>query len=184
MELRQTKISGCYELTPKVFTDVRGTFVKTFHENVFQDYGLDTNFTEEYYSNSHKNVLRGLHFQTPPRDHTKVVYCVLGEVMDVVVDLRVGSPTYGKFETFNLSAEKANLVYVPRGLAHGFYVTSDLAIMMYKVSTVYCPENDAGLLWNSIGIPWLSENPIMSKRDREFVKFADFDSPFVYGENS
>jgi dTDP-4-dehydrorhamnose 3,5-epimerase len=183
MELRETKISGCYELIPKVFSDVRGTFVKIFHENIFQDYGLDTNFTEGYYSTSHKNVLRGLHFQTPPRDHTKVVYCVLGEVMDVVVDLRVGSPTYGKFETFNLSAEKPNLVYVPRGLAHGFYVTSDLAIMTNKVSTVYSPENDAGLLWDSVGIPWMSDNPIMSKRDRELIKFADFDSPFVYGEN-
>ncbi len=184
MELRETKIAGCYELTPKIFTDIRGKFVKTFHTEIFQDYGLETQFAEEYYSCSTRNVLRGLHFQTPPKAHTKLVYCVLGDVTDVVVDLRVGSPTYGKFETFELSAEKANLVYVPHGLAHGFYVTSETAIMMYKVSTVYAPDCDFGILWNSVDIPWMSEQPIISQRDREFIKFADFDSPFVYGGNS
>lgn len=184
MELNKTKISGCYELVPKVFRDIRGTFIKTFHTEIFQSYGLDCQFAEEYYSCSYQNVLRGLHFQTPPKDHTKVVYCVMGSVMDVVVDLRVGSPTYGEFEVFDLNAETANLVYIPPGLAHGFYVKSDMAIVMYKVSTVYAPENDSGLLWNSVGIPWHIEDPIISKRDSEFVKFTDFDSPFVYGVSS
>jgi dTDP-4-dehydrorhamnose 3,5-epimerase len=180
MEIQSTKIIGCYKIIPKIIGDDRGTFVKTFHAEIFQEYGLDTKFTEEYYSLSHKNVLRGLHFQTPPKQHTKIVYCVIGSVMDVVVDLRVGSPTYGEFATFELNAETANLVYVPAGLAHGFYITSESAMMMYKVSTVYSPENDAGLLWNSVGIPWLNENPIMSKRDREFEAFSEFVSPFIF----
>lgn len=180
MQLNDTKIPGCYEISPRVFQDERGSFVKTFHTDFFSKHGLETNFAEEYYSVSHQNVIRGLHFQLPPEDHAKLVYCVLGEVIDAVVDLRVGSPTHGQFETFELSAEKANIIYVPPGLAHGFCVTSETAIMMYKVSTVYSPECDAGILWSSVGIPWESENPIISKRDRDFVPFSDFESPFTY----
>lgn len=109
-----------------------------------------------------------------------MVYCVYGKVFDVVVDLRVGSPTFGEFETFELSAEKANMIYIPRGLAHGFYVLSEHAIMMYKVSTVYSPEHDTGILWNSVGIPLRDENPFISKRDSEFLPLKDFKSPFIY----
>lgn len=184
MEINKTKIPGCYQINPFVFRDERGSFVKTFHAEIFKEYQLDTNFAEEYYSVSHHNVLRGLHFQLPPREHTKMVYCVQGKVIDAVVDLRVGSPTYGKFETFELSAEKANIIYIPPGLAHGFYVTSETAIIVYKVSTVYAPEQDTGILWNSVDIPWQTEEPILSHRDSNFVAFADFDSPFEYRPNS
>jgi dTDP-4-dehydrorhamnose 3,5-epimerase len=184
MDVKETKISGCYEIQPQVFQDDRGSFVKTFHQDIFDSHHLETNFTEEYYSISHRNVLRGLHFQIPPQHHVKLVYCVQGQVIDVVVDLRVNSPTYGEFQSFDLCAERANLIYVPPGLAHGFYVTSEVAIMIYKVSTVYAPECDAGILWSSVGIPWLSDHPILSKRDREFTSLADFNSPFIYGENS
>ncbi|MEG4330952.1 dTDP-4-dehydrorhamnose 3,5-epimerase [Microcoleus sp. AT9_A2] len=180
MEIYETKLPGCYELQPKVFKDHRGTFVKTFHEEVFKKYQLNINFAEEYYSFSHQNVFRGLHFQMPPKDHTKMVYCVQGEVIDAVVDLRVGSPTYGKCETFSLTAEKANIIYIPPGFAHGFYVLSETAIMMYKVSTVYSPEQDTGIHWNSVGVVWPIPNPIVSKRDNEFVALSDFNSPFVY----
>jgi dTDP-4-dehydrorhamnose 3,5-epimerase len=180
MEIYETKLPGCYELQPKVFKDHRGTFVKTFHEEVFKKYQLNINFAEEYYSFSHQNVFRGLHFQMPPKEHTKMVYCVQGEVIDAVVDLRVGSPTYGKGETFSLTAEKANIIYIPPGFAHGFYVLSKTAIMMYKVSTVYSPEHDTGIHWNSVGIAWPTANPLVSKRDNEFVALSDFNSPFVY----
>ncbi|NJN75339.1 MAG: dTDP-4-dehydrorhamnose 3,5-epimerase [Synechococcaceae cyanobacterium RL_1_2] len=183
MELNKTKITGCYELVPKIFQDDRGIFVKTFHTEIFKNYGLDCQFAEEYYSYSYKDVLRGLHFQTPPKDHTKIVYCVAGAVTDVVVDLRVGSPSYGEFAVFDLNAETANLIYIPPGLAHGFQVKSDMAIMMYKVSTVYSPQHDSGILWNSMDIPWRDKNPIISQRDSQFIKFTDFNSPFVYGEN-
>lgn len=180
MEIRETKIPGCYELLPTVFKDLRGSFVKTFHEEVFNQHQLETNFAEEYYSVSYRHVFRGFHFQLPPREHTKVVYCVLGEVIDAVVDLRIGSPTYGFFETFYLTAEKANIIYIPSGLAHGFYVTSETAIMMYKVSTVYSPKHDTGIHWSSVGISWPSSEPIVSKRDSEFLPLAEFNSPFLY----
>ena len=183
MQITETNIPGCYEITPRIFKDRRGSFVKTFHQEIFSDRQLETNFAEEYYSISVQNVLRGLHFQLPPQEHTKIVYCVRGQVIDAVVDLRVGSPTYGKFETFDVNADKANIIYIPPGLAHGFYVTSKTAIMMYKVSTVYSPQEDTGILWNSVGISWPSTNPIMSKRDGSFLTFSEFESPFIYQES-
>lgn len=180
MQIKSTKIPGCYEIIPKIFEDHRGKFVKTFHQDIFRNSGLETEFHEEYYSVSHQNVLRGLHFQRPPRDHVKLVYSLVGEVMDAVVDLRLGSPTYGQFALFNLSEAKANMVYIPPGLAHGFYVLSETAILMYKTSTVYAPDHDAGILWNSAGIPWSDPNPILSKRDREWSSLTEFKSPFRY----
>jgi dTDP-4-dehydrorhamnose 3,5-epimerase len=180
VQINPTQIPGCYQLTPTVFQDQRGSFVKTFHEQVFAEHHLQTNFAEEYYSVSHQGVLRGLHFQLPPQAHTKLVYCVQGQVMDVVVDLRVGSPTYLQTEIFDLSAEKANLIYIPAGLAHGFYVTSAIAIMIYKVTTVYSAADDTGILWNSAGIAWTDPNPIVSQRDSELQPLSDFKSPFVY----
>lgn len=184
MEIFPTSLPGCYEIIPKIFQDQRGSFVKTFHAEIFENYQLNTQFTEEYYSISHQNVLRGLHFQLPPKDHIKMVYCVLGEVLDVVVDLRVGSPTYSQFATFTVSAEKANIIYIPQGLAHGFYVTSEQAIMMYKVSTVYAPDQDTGILWNSVNIPWPTSEPILSPRDNQFQTLAEFNSPFIYSSSS
>ncbi|NER78913.1 MAG: dTDP-4-dehydrorhamnose 3,5-epimerase [Leptolyngbya sp. SIO1D8] len=180
VNVNSTKIPGCYELIPRVFQDKRGSFVKTFHRDVFESEKLNVEFAEEYYSISYQNVLRGLHFQLPPMDHIKMVYCVLGEVMDVVVDLRVGSPTYGQYAQFNLSAEKANVIYIPKGMAHGFCVTSQTAIMMYKVSTVYDRELDTGIRWDSAGVTWPADQPIVSERDQGFVSLSDFESPFVY----
>lgn len=180
IELKPSKISGCFELQPRVIEDARGRFVKVFHEQAFKTQGLETNFAEEYYSVSHKNVVRGLHFQRPPMDHVKMVYCVAGEVMDVVVDLRVGSPTYGQCELFELSAAKANSVYIPKGMAHGFCVLSQQAIMVYKVSSIYSPEHDAGILWSSADIPWPTTDAILSVRDESFPKLDQFESPFRY----
>ena len=180
MFLKKSKIQGCFELQPKIFEDARGKFVKTFHEQEFSSRGLETKFEEEYYSISNKNVIRGLHFQLPPMDHIKMVYCVEGEVLDVVVDLRVGSPTFGQFEMFELTALKANSIYIPKGMAHGFCVKSEQAILVYKVSTVYAPDCDAGIHWSSVGIQWRTNNPILSVRDQEFPKFNEFVSPFSY----
>ncbi|SMC39080.1 dTDP-4-dehydrorhamnose 3,5-epimerase [Sporomusa malonica] len=180
MRIKTCKIPGCFELLPDVHCDHRGVFVKTFHEEIFSNYGLITSFAEEYYSGSHKKVLRGLHFQAPPMDHIKMVYCVQGSVLDVVVDLRVGSPTYGQFEAFQLSADLHNMIYIPRGLAHGFYVQSEYAIMLYKVTTVYSPEHDCGISWSSIGYSWPDSTPIISARDSDFIDLKDFKSPFRY----
>lgn len=178
--LKSTKIAGCFELQPRVLEDARGRFVKVFHEQAFAAQGLETAFAEEYYSISHKNVIRGLHFQLPPMDHIKMVYCVEGEVLDAVVDLRIGSPTYGQFELLELSSGKANSIYIPKGMAHGFCALSERAIMVYKVSTVYSPEHDAGVLWDSVGIPWPTTTAILSARDEAFPRLDEFTSPFRY----
>jgi len=180
MKVLECKIPGCFEIIPNIHRDNRGSFVKTFHAPTFRKLGLCSDFVEEYYSVSHQGVIRGMHFQLPPHDHVKVVYCTSGTVMDVVVDLRKGSPTFGKFAEFELSAEKGNMVYIPKGLAHGFCVLSESATMLYKVSTVYAPESDAGIKWDSIGLKWPFDNPVISSRDKEFISFTNFDSPFHF----
>jgi dTDP-4-dehydrorhamnose 3,5-epimerase len=180
MRIQETIIPGCYEILPNILKDERGRFVKTFHQDIFTEHGLATRFAEEYYTYSRRGVLRGLHFQIPPRDHVKLVTCVSGAVLDAVVDLRVGSPAYGKHLTFELSAEKANMLYLPAGLAHGFYVQSADALLLYKVTSVYSPAHDAGLLWSSAGISWPDRSPIISVRDGGFPAFAEFKSPFVF----
>jgi len=183
MDIRKTEIPGCLEIHPPVFPDRRGRFVKTFQDSLFSRNGLATGFAEEYYTVSHRGVLRGLHFQLPPMEHHKVVYCVAGEVLDAVVDLRVGSPAYGRFATFALNAETASILYLPPGLAHGFLVLSGSAIMLYKVTTPYSPGHDSGILWNSAGIPWPDRSPVLSERDGKFPPLSGFQSPFLYRED-
>lgn len=180
LTFQKTELPGCFEIQPKIFSDQRGVFVKTFHHDYFKAQGLNLLWQEEYYSVSKKGVLRGLHFQTPPHDHEKLVYCTQGEVLDVVVDLRAGSPTEGRHATFHLKAETANMVYIPKGFAHGFLALSESATMMYKVATVYAPEHDAGILWNSAGIEWPVETPVLSGRDKSFPTLEEFVSPFVF----
>lgn len=180
MKLIKTKISGCFELQHNVFDDARGRFVKIFNQDDFENSGLEIRFTEQYYSVSKKNVIRGMHFQLPPHDHAKLVCCVQGVVFDAVIDLRIGSPTYGHAETFELTADKANSIYIPKGMAHGFCTLSDEAILMYNVSSVYSAECDSGILWNSAGIVWPNLDPILSVRDQNFSELDQFMSPFKY----
>lgn len=178
--LRESGIPGCYEIQPRILDDARGRFVKVFHQDEFKRLGLETDFPEEYYSNSHRGVIRGMHFQIPPSEHVKLVYCVQGVVQDVVLDLRKGSPTYGHSVAIMLSAEQGNCVYIPKGLAHGFCATSDIATLVYKVSTVYDPQNDAGVHLNSFGFNWSTSEPLISDRDARFKFLSEFNSPFVY----
>ena len=173
-----TPLEGCFELQPIVRGDNRGTFVKTFHADTFAELGLATNFKEMLYSTSMKNVLRGMHFQTPLADHVKLVYCIEGAVKDVVVDLRKNSATFGKHFAVNLNSEQANMLYIPKGLAHGFLTLSERAIMVYSLTTVYSPENDKGILWSSCGIDWQCDAPILSDRDKAHPTLAEFNSPF------
>jgi len=178
--LRKTKLTGCFEVQPRIFDDDRGRFVKVFHEDEFRKLGLETDFKEEYYSHSKRGVIRGMHFQLPPSEHVKLVYCVQGEVQDVVLDLRKGSPTYGLADSIKLSAEQGNYLYIPKGLAHGFCATSTVATLVYKVSTVYDPQHDSGVLWNSFGVDWPTLEPIISSRDTSFKPLSEFESPFLY----
>jgi dTDP-4-dehydrorhamnose 3,5-epimerase len=181
---RETRIRGCFELQPKRFTDARGVFVKTFQRELFTAQGLDAEFDEDYYSVSEQGVLRGLHFQMPPFDHNKLVYCLAGEIFDAVLDLRRGSSTFGDFETLRLSGENANMVYVPKGVAHGFYTLTPSATVMYKVSTAYSPKHDTGILWSSAGISWPNLSPRVSVRDASFLSLSEFESPFLLQQES
>jgi dTDP-4-dehydrorhamnose 3,5-epimerase len=184
IEAIPTEIDGCYELRPQVRADARGTFVKTFHREWFEELGLQADWAEQYYSVSRKGVLRGLHFQLPPHDHAKLVYCTAGVVLDVAVDLRRGSPTYGRHVTVSLDASRGNLVYIASGLAHGFYTLSDSATMVYNVSSVYSESHDSGILWSSAGIAWPDREPLLSERDRSFVALGEFDSPFEFTQDA
>jgi dTDP-4-dehydrorhamnose 3,5-epimerase len=180
MEIEPTGIPGCFIMQARVVHDTRGSFIKTFHTPRFAELGLRTDWREEYFSISASNVVRGMHFQTPPADHTKMVFCLTGEVLDVVVDLRRGSPAYGKPFGFTLSAENGRGLYVPTGCAHGFLSIGQDSGMYYKVTSVHSPEHDAGIAWNSIGYDWPVDDPIISDRDSRHVALADFDSPFTF----
>jgi dTDP-4-dehydrorhamnose 3,5-epimerase len=178
-DVEETALQGCVRILPVVREDSRGVFIKTFHVEVFRQLGLPTSFAEEYFSVSRRGVLRGLHFQTPPMDHEKIVCCAEGEVTDAVVDLRRSSPTYGKYALFHLKSSEGTMLYIPKGMAHGFYTRSSTALMLYQVTSVYAPACDAGIRWDTAGIPWDVEHPILSERDQSFPALADFVSPFA-----
>lgn len=182
MDIEDTEIPGCYVLQAKVLEDQRGSFVKTFHAPHFKALGLRTDWREEYFTVSSKNVIRGMHFQSPPEDHAKAVFCLTGEVLDVVVDLRRGSPTFALALSFTLSGENGRGLYLPTGCAHGFMSVSDTSGMYYKVTSAYSPDHDSGISWDSIGFDWGAHEPILSDRDRKHQSMADFDSPFEFSE--
>ena len=180
----ETKIKGVYIIEPKVFGDNRGYFMETYNKEHFAEAGLTMNFVQDNESSSSKGVLRGLHFQTK---HTqgKLVRVTKGEVFDVAVDLRKGSPTYGQWEGVVLSAENKKQFYILEGFAHGFLVLSDHAIFNYKCTDFYCPEGEGGVLWNDpdIGIEWPLEgidNIILSEKYKVHPTLKDLNVPFQY----
>lgn len=174
----ETSIPGCLILERPAHQDSRGSFIKLFERKSFQEKGLDFNFDEVYFSSSHKNVIRGLHFQTPPSDHAKVVSCLQGLILDVVVDLRRNSPAFAKVLSFELSPEQGRSLMIPRGCAHGFYSAKDNSMIAYLVETGHAPANDSGILWSSIDFKWPTTDPILSPRDASFPALKDFSSPF------
>ncbi len=178
MQFLKTSLPGAYVIHNEIFYDERGSFLKTFHSDIFENFGLETNFQECFYSKSKKNVIRGMHFQTPPYDHHKIVYPVDGEILDVVLDLRKDSPSYKQTFSVNLNSSDGKAVYVPPGLAHGFASLSENAIVMYMTSTVYSRHYDRGIRWNSFGFDWNINNPVISSRDKNFKTLEEFDSPF------
>ena len=177
---RETPLSGCIEIASVLQRDVRGHFVKTLHKDHFQAQGIRWSYAEQYYSVSRRGTLRGMHFQLPPHDHDKLVYCAAGSILDVALDLRVGSPSYRQAMGIELTADNGRLLFIPAGLAHGFYALTDDAIVVYNVSSVYAPEHDAGVLWSSFGFAWPDSQPIISDRDTHHPALQDFTSPFHY----
>jgi len=179
-EIKETQIKGLVEIIPKIFNDVRGTSIKPFHSEEFARLGFCNVFNEDLLVVSGKGVLRGLHYQNPPYAQAKLVYCISGSILDVVLDIRAGSPTYGRYETFCLSGKMHNMLYIPEGFAHGYLALEDNSIVMYKMSNVYAPEFEGGIRWDSIGVDWGVENPIISERDKGFLPFSQFKSEFIY----
>ena len=177
-DLKKSAIAGVFAIQPVVRRDPRGCFVKTIYKEWFESVGLEADFVEQYYTVSHENVLRGMHFQIPPHDQYKLVTCLEGNVLDVVVDMRKGSPTYGHHACFELVGDQANSLYIAKGVAHGFYVKSRQATLLYNVSTYYAPMHDGGVRWDSVGVAWPCGSPLMSDRDRDLLTFPVFETPF------
>ncbi len=174
MKLIETKLDGVYIIENFFAGDNRGSFTKTFNEDLFKENGLCINYKESYFSVSEKDVIRGMHFQTPPYDGHKLVYVTRGSVVDVVLDLRKDSKTFGQSVAVELSAENHRSIYIPKGLAHGFKSLEDHTTLVYNVSEVYNRECDCGILYNSFDFDWNLNSPIMSERDCNFETFEAF----------
>ncbi len=181
MEIRKLKLDGTFEIRPKLHGDLRGYFAETYLSNLFEDHGLQTNWVQENQSLSTRlHTIRGLHYQTPPVAQTKLVRAVVGKILDVFVDIRKESPTYGQWDSLVVSDETCNAVYVPQGFAHGFCTLTENVIVQYKVDNPYSPENEGGIRWNDsdLNIDWKTENPQMSQRDLELPVFSELETPF------
>lgn len=179
---KESKIAGCFLLKPKIFNDERGTLVKPFHSSDFQDLGLHSGFKEELVVTSKKGVVRGLHFQLPPLSQVKLISCAKGKILDVLLDIRKGSPTYGQWDSFILDNENNYALYVPEGIAQGYAVYEENSIVIYRISKTFSQELDSGIKWDSVGIEWGIENPIVSQKDTNLIPFSRFDSMFTYND--
>ena len=185
MEVIKTAIKDVLIIEPKIFGDERGYFFESFNAMEFSEKtGLNVNFVQDNESLSRYGVLRGLHFQLPPYSQSKLVRVVKGRVLDVVVDIRKGSPTYGKYEMCELTEENHRQFFIPKGMAHGFAVLSELALFQYKCDDFYHPEAEGAIAWNDtdIAIPWPIplEDIILSEKDKHHPFLKDLDSPFFY----
>ena len=184
MKFIDTKIEGITIIQPIVFGDARGYFFESYNQKKFEEVVGKISFVQDNESKSSKGVLRGLHFQKPPFNQAKLVRCIEGRVMDVVVDIRKGSPTYGKHVAIELTGENKRQLFVPRGFAHGFSVLSDTAVFAYKVDNRYAPAFDAGIRYDDkeLNIDWgLPEEDVqLSVKDENLSFFKDFDSPFKF----
>lgn len=187
MEVFKTAIEGLVIIEPKVFTDSRGYFFESFSQREFEEKVRKINFVQDNESMSTYGVMRGLHFQRPPYTQSKLIRCIKGKILDVAVDIRKGSPTYGQHVAIELSQQNHRQFFVPRGFAHGFAVLSEEAVVQYKCDNFYAPEADSGISIKdeSLGIDWQipTENAILSEKDIKHVCLKDFDSPFDYNVN-
>ena len=181
-EFKKLNIPDVILVEARSFTDERGLFMESFKESIFSDNGIKIKFVQDNYSHSVKGVLRGLHYQKNPKAQAKLVMVTRGEIFDVAVDIRKGSPTYGKWTSAILSDKNHKLLYIPEGFAHGFYVSSDEADVLYKVNSEYSPENERGIVWNDpdLHIAWPNDKPIMIEKDKQLPTLKNADNNFVY----
>jgi dTDP-4-dehydrorhamnose 3,5-epimerase len=180
MQLIPTPLEGLFVIQPKVFADERGYFYESYNKAVFEKAGITAEFVQDNQSMSQKNVLRGLHFQNPPFAQGKLVRVIKGSVLDVAVDIRKGSPTYGEHFDIVLDEDNKTMLWIPPGFAHGFLTLEDQTIFSYKCSNVYDKASEDCILWNDpdIGIEWNVKDPILSEKDKQGKLFRDFSSKF------
>lgn len=180
MEIIKTGIAGLLIVKPQVFEDYRGYFFESYNKEKFLSQGIDQNFVQDNESKSMKGVLRGLHFQAPPFAQGKLVRVMKGAVLDVAVDLRKQSPTYGKWASIELTESNKWMYWVPPGFAHGFLTLEDNTVFFYKCTNVYNKMSEGSIRWNDpdLGIDWGISQPLLSDKDREAPLFKDFTSPF------
>lgn len=184
MEIQETSIPGVVILKPKVFADARGYFFESYNKKVFDELVGPVDFVQDNESCSSYGVMRGLHFQRPPYTQAKLVRCVRGAVLDVAVDIRKGSPTYGQHVAVELTEDNHLQFFIPRGFAHGFAVLSETAVFQYKCDNYYHPEADGGIAITdaTLGIDWRIDinKAILSEKDTKHEMFRDFNSPFEF----
>ncbi len=182
METEKTKIQGLLLIKPKVFGDSRGYFFESFNKQIYEDLGLNLNFVQDNISKSIKSTIRGLHYQIGEKAQGKLCQVISGRVLDVAVDIRFDSPTFGKYYAAELSEENHLQLWIPPGFAHGFSVLSDEAIFSYKCTQFYSKEHERAIIYNDpdLNIDWLIETPIVSEKDLQAKKFKEIDKDFVY----
>jgi dTDP-4-dehydrorhamnose 3,5-epimerase len=180
MTITETKLPDLLIIDPKVFGDDRGYFFESYNQQVFADAGLDLEFLQDNESKSSKGVLRGLHFQLPPFDQGKLVRVSRGSVMDVSVDLRKDSSTYGQWASFELSEINKRMLWIPPGFAHGFISLQEDTVFIYKCTNVYHKESEGSIRWNDpdLDIDWGISDPVVSEKDQQAPLFREFKSPF------
>ena len=177
MELSQRKLAGVWEIQLKPIRDERGFFMRVFDAGIFEQAGLNRVWMQENHSRSERRgIIRGLHFQFPPFAETKLVRCIRGAVLDVFVDLRQGSPSFGQWDSLELSESNQKMVFIPRGFAHGFCTLTDESEVLYKVDNVYNRDHEGGLLWSDpdLNIHWPVQSPILSEKDGRNMQFQEF----------
>ncbi len=183
MNFLDTDFEGAKLIEPKVFGDHRGFFLESYSRKAFEENGVEgIEFAQDNHSLSReKGVLRGLHFQLPPHTQTKLIRCIHGSIFDVIVDLREGSPTFGKWQGFELTESNFRMLLVPAGFAHGFCTLEENTEVQYKVDRFYAPQADSGIVWNDpdIGVVWPVETPVLSEKDRSLARFTDIQTPFT-----
>lgn len=182
MKITQTNLKGLAIIEPTVFTDDRGYFFESFHEEKYYEIGIQNRFVQDNESKSEKNVIRGLHYQVGENAQGKLVRVISGKILDVAVDIRFGSPTFGQYVAIELSADDFRQFWIPAGFAHGFSVLSEEAIVCYKCTNLYSQKDEKGILFNDpdLNIDWEIENPIVSDRDKQHISFKDISRDFIY----
>jgi len=182
MKFIPTSIQDLFEIEPAVFGDHRGYFFESYNDDHFKNQGIKADFVQDNESFSNAGVLRGLHFQAPPKAQGKLVRVQRGSVLDVAVDIRVGSPTYGKHHSVILSGENKKMLWIPPGFAHGFATLEDHTVFLYKCTDTYSPEHEGSIQWNDedLGIDWGIQQPQLSAKDATSPAFGTFNSPFIY----